>query len=91
MLTIGFPCREYTTFERIIRISLTFNYIWKKLATGGIIFPIAMSGCIEILQATCTTNRSGDWLDFLANSLGVGLACLFSYYIIRPLAKKHLQ
>ena len=26
MLTIGFPCREYTTFERIIRISLTFNY-----------------------------------------------------------------
>lgn len=27
MLTIGFPCREYTTFERIIRISLTFNYI----------------------------------------------------------------
>ena len=25
MLTIGFPCREYTTFERIIRISLTFN------------------------------------------------------------------
>lgn len=65
--------------------------IWKKLATGGIIFPIAMSGCIEILQATCTTNRSGDWLDFLANSLGVGLACLFSYYIIRPLAKKHLQ
>ena len=26
MVTIGFPCREYTTFERIIRISLTFNY-----------------------------------------------------------------
>ena len=30
MLTIGFPCREYTTFERIIRISLTFNYKLKN-------------------------------------------------------------
>lgn len=43
--------------------------VWKKLITGGIILPIFMSGCIELLQASCTDNRSGDWLDFLANSL----------------------
>ena len=34
---------------------------------------IVMSGCIELLQAYCTTNRSGEWLDFAANSTGVVL------------------
>ena len=65
--------------------------VWKKLITGGIILPIFMSGCIELLQAACTDNRSGDWLDFLANSLGVGLALLVSYYILRPIIKRFLQ
>lgn len=39
--------------------------------------PVAMSGLIEILQATCTGGRrSGDWLDFAANTIGVTLAAL---------------
>lgn len=65
--------------------------VWKKLITGGIILPIFMSGCIELLQASCTDNRSGDWLDFLANSLGVGLALPVNYYILRPIIKRFLQ
>lgn len=65
--------------------------VWKKLITGGIILPIFMSGCIELLQAACTDNRSGDWLDFLANSLGVGLALPVSYYILRPIINRFLQ
>lgn len=52
---------------------------------GGIIAPVAMSGCIELMQAYCTDTRSGDWLDFLANSIGVGLAALIGYYLLRPL------
>lgn len=43
MLTIGFPCREYTTFERIIRISLTFNYKWENTYKLGIRWNIAYS------------------------------------------------
>ena len=36
--------------------------------------PIVMSGLIELAQAHLTGgNRSGDWLDFLANSIGVVL------------------
>ena len=35
-----------------------------------------MGGVIELVQAYCTTNRSGEWLDFLADSLGVGLGAL---------------
>ena len=39
--------------------------------------PVVMSGLIEVLQATCTGGRrSGDWLDFVANSIGVTLAAL---------------
>lgn len=39
--------------------------------------PVVMSGLIEVLQTTCTGGRrSGDWLDFVANSIGVTLAAL---------------
>ena len=35
------------------------------------LLPVLMSGLIEILQATCTGGRrSGDWLDFAANTAG---------------------
>ena len=44
---------------------------------------IALGGLLELLQAYCTTTRSGEWLDFWADSLGtlsgtlIGLAvCL---------------
>lgn len=59
--------------------------IWNHVIWGGIIAPVAMSGCIELMQAYCTDTRSGDWLDFLANSIGVGLAALIGYYLLRPL------
>jgi VanZ family protein len=46
--------------------------------------PIVMSGIIELMQEHCTTTRSGEWLDFLANSTGVTLAVpvgLLLFYI----------
>lgn len=35
--------------------------------------PVLMSGCLELIQAYCTTNRAGEWLDFAANTTGVTL------------------
>ena len=67
---------EYLRTHRMIN--------WSHILWGGILAPIAMSGCIELMQTYLTTNRSGDWLDFLANSTGVLLAVLFGYYVIRP-------
>lgn len=50
----------------------------------GIVFPIMMSGVIEIVQEYCTDGRrSGDVLDFLANSLGVLLAVLLGRTILK--------
>ena len=45
-----------------------------KLFLLAFLAPIAMSGLIELAQAYLTNgNRSGDWLDFVANSIGVVL------------------
>lgn len=49
--------------------------------------PVLMSGLIEILQAYCTGGRrSGDWLDFLANSIGATLGFAVGYAIYK---KRH--
>ena len=43
-----------------------------KLLVFAVIAPITMSGVIELLQAYCTGGRrSGDWMDFAANTVGV--------------------
>ena len=55
-----------------------------RMLVGGIILPMAFSGIIELLQSYCTEHRGGDWLDFAANSLGVLLAAIVGYYILRP-------
>ncbi len=69
-----------------LRKHSSVNY--KRMLTGGIIAPILMSGCIELLQEYCTTNRGGDWADFIANITGVGLATLFGHYVLYPYFRK---
>lgn len=45
-----------------------------RLLLLAFLAPVAMGGMVELAQAYCTAgHRSGDWLDFLANSLGVVL------------------
>ena len=48
------------------------------------LLPVAMSGIIELVQRYCTGGmRSGEWLDFAANSLGASLVqpVGYLYYI----------
>lgn len=48
-----------------------------RLFLFAFLAPIAMGGLVELAQAYCTGGRrSGEWLDFLANSLGVCLGVL---------------
>lgn len=44
-----------------------------RLLLLAFLAPIVMGGTLELLQAYCTTCRSGEWLDFVANSIGVCL------------------
>ncbi len=55
---------------------------------GAVVCPVLLGGFIELLQGYCTAYRSGDWLDFAANSLGVCLATAFAWFVIRPYMEK---
>jgi len=60
-------------------------FLWAFLA------PVAMGGLVELAQAYCTNgHRSGDWLDFAANSLGVILGTIIGL-IMSAIFKKYCQ
>lgn len=51
--------------------------------------PLVMSGLIEILQEYCTGGRrSGDWLDFAANAIGVTLGNVIGILLAEYRARK---
>jgi VanZ family protein len=91
---------EVTNIDKLVHILMYGAFcsqIWKeylrshrtlhraKLTLWAVVAPILMGGLIELLQAYATTTRSGDWLDFAANSLGVLLAVPFGLYVLRPI------
>lgn len=43
----------------------------RKLLLWPLLGMIALGGVMELLQAYCTTARSGEWLDFYADTVGV--------------------
>ena len=63
-------------FEYVRRHKKSKTFRWKALLMGGVLCPVIMGGLIELAQAYLTTCRSGDWFDFLCNSLGVLLGCI---------------
>ena len=69
-----------------LRNHQTINYL--KMLIGGIFMPIAFSGSIELMQSYFTEHRGGDWLDLVANTLGVVSAALIGPYILRPIIRK---
>lgn len=65
---------------------------WRRIIVWAGIMPALMSGVIELGQAYCTGGRrSGEWLDFLANSVGCALAlvvgCVFICMRLRKIKK----
>lgn len=83
----------FTGFDKVVHVSMylgTCSVFWLEhyrsrrrlarwtLALIAVVAPILMSGVIELAQAYLTTYRSGDWMDFLANSCGVVLALILS-------------
>lgn len=63
---------------------------WTKLFCLAWIAPILMSGVIEILQEYCTGGRrSGDWLDFAANSIGATVGAVAGVGMVM-LKRRHI-
>ena len=53
-----------------------------------VVYPILLGGILELWQRYLTTCRSGEWLDFIADSIGTFLAFPIGAFIIRYFAKK---
>ena len=54
------------------------------MAMLAVVIPILFSGVMEYLQYLLTSYRTGDFDDFVYNTIGVLVALLFSLFITRP-------
>ena len=52
---------------------------WSKLFLLAWLAPIAMSGCLELVQEYLTTNRAGEWLDLAANATGCTIGAVIGF------------
>ena len=59
-----------------------------RMITLGIIAPIALGGAMEIAQAVLTENRSGDWMDFAADTIGVLAGAAIGYFALRRIISR---
>ena len=60
---------------------------WPHAVVGAIVLPIILGGAMEWMQENFTSCRTGDWLDFIANCIGVGLGALVGYFILPRICK----
>lgn len=76
---------------------LWLEHIWNHRAAnarssrgliGATLLPILFGGLVELGQHYLTTNRQGDFDDFLANTAGVIVATLIAWFLIWPFVRK---
>lgn len=54
-----------------------------RMVLLGIVVPIALGGAMELAQTLLTENRSGEWLDLLADAVGVIAGAAVGYLALR--------
>lgn len=61
----------------------------RELALIALVAPVMLGGLIEILQAYCTCGRrSGEWLDWVADNIGIAIAYTAGTTAIKHITKK---
>lgn len=81
---------ELLSFDKFVHASIFFGlsclwlvYVYYHYQLTNlsisltILLCISYGGSLEVLQATIFSQRSGDWLDFIANSFGCAMGLLF--------------
>ena len=66
---------EYLHSHQVFNARKVFLWAW--------LAPVLMSGLLELMQAYCTTYRSGEWMDLLANSAGVCIGAVLGLSVLR--------
>ena len=52
-----------------------------------VVCPILLGSLLELAQEHLTTCRNGDWIDFIANSVGVLLAVPIGLFLLPKIAR----
>lgn len=68
---IGDGADKVYHFIAYLFVALPIGYVYPKRFFVYLFFMVSLSGIIELIQPY--VNRHGEWLDFLANTLGVFL------------------
>lgn len=76
-----------------LSLVLWFDYCRKKkqrrvnvrVVALTLIYPTVLGGLLELVQAYCTTCRSGDMLDFYADAIGACLGFILGVCVVRKL------
>lgn len=79
------------TFAMYADRKLTKQNINIPFAFSALCIPTLWGGLMELVQAYCTTCRSGDWLDFYADAFGAFLSTILSlslWKIVKISARK---
>lgn len=62
---------------------------WHHLRVGALYLPTFLGAYIEVLQATCTNGtRSGDVIDWLADTLGVLIVWVVARLVVRWIGQR---
>ncbi|GHS99306.1 membrane protein [Bacteroidia bacterium] len=101
MNTAELPEAPMTNFDKLVHLLMFMglsgvvffdntNYLRKPVSRQRIfwssfLFPVLFSGFIEIMQEYFTTNRTGDWMDFLFDSIGATIGLIVCLLINRRL------
>ncbi|GHV10002.1 membrane protein [Bacteroidia bacterium] len=68
-------------FDNTARLKIKISE--RRLFLGSLIFPIVFSGLIEILQEYCTLYRTGDWMDWVFDSVGAATGWIICWALNR--------
>ena len=101
MNTSSFPDIEMTDFDKLahflmfLTVSGTIffentNYFKRSISVrriffGSFLFSLILSGLIEIFQEYLPITRTGDWMDFLYDAIGIFVGFLICLLINRRL------
>lgn len=66
------------TFAMYLDRKLSHANTDKTFIIAAFVYPSLLGGLMELFQAYCTTCRSGEWLDFYADTFGAFLATIIS-------------
>lgn len=69
------------TFAMHLDYKIAHKDINNSLILTAFLLPTIYGGIMELIQAYCTTCRSGDWIDFYADAFGALLATIISFVI----------